>query len=784
EFWLTYENSEIYNYLSQANDRLKDILENKDTTATKADSLLNKLGDSTKTAKADSLKKKKDTTKKSIAQKLGVDTAKKKEGLGQNEKWEKENPLFVVLRPALLQAEKGYQARPGPVVGYAAIKDTAKVNRYLKIAQIKSIFPRDLKLLWMVKPEKEMPDVLELVALKASGRDGKAALEGDVVIDARQDFGQNNSNEVSMTMNSEGANIWKRLTGENIKKCVAIVLDNYVYSAPVVQDEIPNGRSQITGNFTLNEAKDLANVLKAGKLPAPARIIEEAIVGPTLGKEATNAGFLSFVIAMLLVLAFMIFYYANAGWVANIVLFANFFFIMGILASLGAVLTLPGIAGIVLTMGMAVDANIIIYERVREELAIGKGIRLAIKDGFWNSYSAIIDGHVTSLLTGIILYVFGTGPVKGFATTLIIGIFTTLFTALLMSRLIFERRLNLNKPIKFFTKLTEGAFKNVNIDFIGTRKIMYFISGTIITIGILSLIFRGVDYGIDFTGGRTYVVRFAKEVKTNDLREALRTSFGEAPEVKTFGSNDQVKITTKYLIESTSTDSETKVEQKLYEGLKGTLGNNVSFKTFKEKNVMSSQKVGPTVARDILIAAYWAVFFSLVGISLYIFIRFRRWHFAFGALVSLFHDTMIIVSSFSLLYGILPFSLEIDQAFIAAILTVVGYSIMDTVIIFDRIREYMGLHKKQELKKTTNDALNSTLSRTINTVATVIFTLLAIFIFGGEVIRGFAFALLVGVIIGTYSSLFVATPIFYDTYMRKLRKDERKALKNPMAPAQ
>lgn len=658
-------------------------------------------------------------------------------------------------------------------MGTAAVKDTAKINAYLRMPQIRALFPSKLKFMWTVKPVDENGKYVELIALKATGRDGRAALSGSVIDDATADFAQNSASaEVSMTMTPEAAVIWKRLTAENAPKegkpgrSIAIVLDNHVYSYPTVQNEITGGRSSITGNFTINEAKDLANILKAGKLPAPAHIVQEAVVGPSLGKEAINAGFISFVIALCVVLLFMGFYYNKAGWVADLALFANIFFIMGILASLGAVLTLPGIAGIVLTIGLSVDANILIFERVREELAAGSSTKQAIKEGFKNAMSSIIDSNVTTLLLGIILYVFGTGPIQGFATTLIIGILTSLFAAIFITRLIFEGLLNKSKPIPFATKLTENAFKKVNINFVGKRKLYYLFSSIIITAGAIAFAMKGLNLGVDFTGGRTFVVRFEKDINTAQVRETLTPALGAAPEVKTFGKSNQVKITTSYLIKDASTDADSKAEAALANGLS-------ALKTKFE--VMSSQKVGENISDDIKVSAVWAILFACLLVFIYIFIRFKKWQFGLGAVVALFHDVLIVLSIYAIFNGILPFSLEIDQHFIAAILTVMGYSMTDTVVVFDRIREYLSMNSKKELigqERTSiiNYALNSTLSRTINTSLTLFFVLLAIFIFGGEVIRGFAFALLLGVVVGTYSSICVATPIVIDFDRKRKRK--------------
>jgi SecD/SecF fusion protein len=557
-----------------------------------------------------------------------------------------------------------------------------------------------------------------------------------------------------MTMNADGAKRWKKITADNIGKSVAIVLDDYVYSFPTVRSEISGGSSSISGNFTINEAKDLANILKAGKLPAPASIVEEAVVGPSLGAESIRSGIISFVLALVLVLIFMVFWYSYAGIAANLALAANIFFIMGVLASLGAVLTLPGIAGIVLIIGMTVDANVLIFERIREELRAGKGLSLAIKDGYGNAYSSIIDANVTSLLTGIILYVFGTGPIRGFATTLVIGILTSLFAAIFITRLVFESRLAAKKAISFSTEMTANVFNNFNFDFIGNKKKSFMISGVVILIGIGSIITRGLNYGIDFTGGRTFVVRFEAPQNSTEIRSTLINAFGEAPEVKTFGSNNQLKITTKYLIDSEDKNASNIVEEKLTEGLNAFNAGNFE--------ILSSQIVGPTVAEDIKASAVWSIIFSLMVIFLYIVLRFRAWQFGLGAIAAIFHDVLIILSIFSIFNGVLPFSLEIDQAFIAAILTVVGYSINDTVVVFDRLREYIAGGSRKSRKDLINTALNSTISRTFNTSLTTLVVLTAIFIFGGEVIRGFTFALLVGVIVGTYSSLFVATPIYFD----------------------
>ena len=765
EFWETFEYSELLQSMEDANKYLREQIELNDTIKQEIEEVLSSLDDTQDIEEGEIVETEEDTGANSLLSKIEGDSAIADTSSDQLtfEEFAAENPLYAVLYPNVDQ--QNGQVNPGPVVGYCAVKDTSKLNDYLADPEVMKHFPLDVRFAYTVKPSDQDGKFMQLIGLKVTGRDGKASLEGDVVTDARQDFGQFNANpEVSMTMNQEGAKQWKRLTAENIGKSVAIVLDGYVYSFPTVQSEISGGRSQITGNFTINEAKDLANILKSGKLPAPARIIEEAIVGPSLGEEAINAGLKSFIIALLIVLVYMIFYYSGAGIVSNVALLANIFFIFGVLSSIGAVLTLPGIAGIVLTIGMSVDANVLIYERIREELTGGKGIRLAIEDGYNNAYNAIIDANVTTLLTGIILYTFGTGPIKGFATTLVIGILTSLFSAIFITRLVISRRLNKDKEIRFSTKLTDGAFKNTAIDFIGKRKKFYILSAIVVLLGIGSLLTKGLNYGVDFVGGRTYVVRFDDDVDNEALRGELTTVFVDseglkyAPQVKTFGDDNQVKITTKFLIDDNTITADDVVEGKLNEGL---------AKMEMSYEVMSSQKVGPTIADDIKDAAIWSVFFSLLVIFLYILIRFKKWQFSLGAVTAVFHDVLIVLSIFSIFYGILPFSLEIDQAFIAAILTIIGYSLNDTVVVFDRVREYMGMHKRREIQTVMNDALNSTLSRTINTSMTTFFVLLVIFVFGGEVIRGFMFALMVGVLVGTYSSLFVASPIMLDTLKRE-----------------
>lgn len=782
EFWETYKFNEISQFFNEANQKLAKTLPSAEkeevTERAKATDEAAQEAEDNET-NIDKPSDEQDTAVSEEEQLLeqleeGDTTATQDDG--NFEEYARRNPLYAYLQPAFFQAENGsYYPSQSATVGYAKIQDTARINNMLN--RVENIFPRNLKLAWMVKPREKNSNILELLALKKTTRDGSAPLTGDVITNARQDYDPNGNVEISMNMNNEGARIWKRLTGDNVGRQIAIVLDGYVYSAPNVNDEIPSGRSSISGNFTLEEAKDLANILEAGKLPAPARIVQEEVVGPSLGREAITSGLNSFIIAFVIVLIFMVLYYARAGWVSNLALVTNIFFIMGVLASLGAVLTLPGIAGIVLTIGMAVDANVIIYERIKEEIRAGKGIRLAVQDGYKNAYSAIIDGNITTLLTGIVLYTFGSGPVQGFATTLIIGILSSLFTAILISRIIFTWALDNNKKISFGNKITINAFSKINVDFIGKRKLFYVISGIVILIGVASLLTKGLNKGVDFAGGRTYVVRFDQEVNTIDIRKVLAPEFGnEAPEVKTFGPNNQVKITTKYLINDKDRESDSIVETKLYLGLKDVFKEEISREKFlsetEDKMIgkMSSQKVGPTIADDLLHKSYLALAIALGIIFIYIASRFRKWQYGVGGIVTLAHDSIIALSMYSIFYGVLPFSLEIDQTTIAAILTIIGYSINDTVIIFDRIREYNFLYPKRHLKENTNKAINSTLGRTFMTSGTTLLVLVVIFFFGGEIIRGFMFALIIGVLVGTYSSIFISTPVAYELSQKEGKK--------------
>lgn len=770
EFWETYDNSEIYQFLYAANARIKEINEVKEASAEKT------TAPAAETAKAESSES---SLIDAISESAEVDSS--------NVNAAKDYPLFSVLQPYFTQDGR---PRSGAAIGFAHFKDTAKVNAMLNEAQVKSLFPHNLKLLWTVKAIDEAGNFFELVAIKVTSRDGQPALSGDVVTNASDEYQQGRgSAEVSMSMNAEGARQWARITKENIGKSVAIVLDDYVYSYPTVQSEIKGGRSSITGNFTVSEAKDLANILKSGKMVAPARIEQETIVGPSLGQESINKGLWSFVLAFVIVLLYMVFYYRNAGMAANLALLLNVFFIFGVLASLGAVLTLSGIAGIVLTLGMAVDSNVLIYERVKEELAGGKALKQAIKDGYSNAYSAILDSNITTLLTALILGKFGDGPIHGFAVTLSIGILASLFSAIFITRLVFEGLLSKEKNISFSSALTARLYKGINIDFIGKRKICYVISGVVLLSGIISLCTRGLDWGVDFTGGRTFVVRFENPVNTIEVREAIEAVIGEAPEVKTYGDDNQIKITTKYLYDQSAEVSEADVKEaaqytdgneptnddivevKFYLALKDKfLPEGTDFKTFVQDYRMSSEKVGATIAEDIKTSAGWALGFSLVVIFLYIAFRFRKWQFGVGAIAALVHDTLFVIGMYSILFSIMPFSMSIDQSFVAAILTVIGYSINDTVVVFDRIREFQATQGRRPLAEVINSAVNSTLARTINTSVTTLLVLIVIFIFGGEVIRGFIFAMLIGVAVGTYSSLFVAVPLTYDLQMKDADK--------------
>lgn len=747
EFYETFTNPEAFKYLSDANTAIA-----KANGAAKADNKVdsNSTDTITKSSALAGLGSKAET--KTDAKLGGKDSTEQK-----IEQARKENPLFIYLQPNA--DDKGMLVASGSVCGYTAIRDTAKVNELLSRPEVKNILPSNLKFLWEAKAVGDNGDFVRLHAIK-SAMNGGAQLEGDKVIDAKRDVNSTSGEvEVSMTMNGQGGQMWKNLTKANIGRSIAIVLDDVVYSSPNVQNEIPNGRSSISGNFTSEEAGDLANILKAGKLPAPTRIAEEAVVGPTLGAESISQGLWSMVIATIVILIFMVVYYGNSGYIADIAVIANVFFIIGVLASLGAALTLPGIAGIVLTIGMAVDANVLINERIKEELAHNsRSLKNAVADGYAHAASSIIDSNLTTLLAGFVLYSFGTGPVQGFAITLIIGILSSMFTAVLLSRVITEWQLEKGKVINYVTGFSKGLFQNLNFNFVGNRFRYYMFSGVIILAGLASIFTKGFTLGVDFKGGWTYVVEFDKAVSQAEIREKLTTPFGNAPEVKTYGSDTKYKITTTYLINETGANTSELVETKLNEGLTAIGG---------KTTILSSAKVGPTIANDIKVASFWAAIISLIGIGLYILIRFRKWQYALGAIIALTHDVLMMLSFYSIFDGILPFPMEVDQNFIAAILTIIGFSINDTVVVFDRIREYLAEHKTEEQGIVINKALNVTLSRTIITSLTVFMVAVVLFIFGGEVIKGFTFALLVGIVFGTYSSVAIATPIVIDFDKKK-----------------
>jgi SecD/SecF fusion protein len=767
EFWDTYENEEIINYLDQANSALRTLFSFKkeeettqnDTTATASDdaaSIL--LGDSSATK----------ATKDSAAT-VKADTANKNL-----------NPLFDVLYPSIYQDGQNMRTAEGPIVGRAMGKDTAKVNRLLAMDEVRGVFPRDLRLLWGNKPVSKDANVFPLYAIKKNPASDEAPLSGDVITDAIQTYDQFGIPEVDITMNSLGASKWEKMTeaafngdvnGKPVKKCIAIVLDNRVYSAPRVQAKISGGRSQITGIDELEEAVDLANVLKSGKLEARTKVVEEQVIGPSLGKEAIQSGLMSLLLGFVVVFLFMVAYYSGSGLIANIAMFLNLFLIVGVVASIpGATFTLPGMAGIVLTLGMAVDANVIINERIREELARGKGVRLAIEEGYKRSYSAIIDGNLTTMVVGIVLLIFGLGPVKGFATVLVIGLFTSMFTAVLFSRLLFDFTFTRNWNVKFGNSFSMNLFKNFHFHFIEKRKISYAISGVVLTLSLASCIFYGFDLGVDFKGGRSYVVQFDKDVTTAEVADAVATKVGGVPQVKTYGAANTVNITTAYLIDSRDENADSVVLDAVYNGVKGIYKTSVDKETFEKSYLKSSVKIGATIADDIRRGAWWAGLFGILGVFIYILARFRKVEYALGAVIALIHDPLIVLGVFSAFRHILPFSLEIDQHIVAAILTLIGYSVNDTVIVFDRIREYLGLYPTRSLEENVNNSINNTLSRTIMTALTVFLVALILFIFGGEAIRGFSFALILGVAVGTYSSIFVAAPVVVDLMNRRNKK--------------
>jgi len=768
EFWTTYQASEVWNYLDQANRTLADILAVDDLAGATESDTETSVDTAEQTSEESILDLSEDEL---LLDTSGLDLLSDLDSTSmgdQEAQFYRENPLLVVLQPYLDQQRNFI---PGSTVGAVLLKDTAKVNEYLAIPQIRQLFPSDLIFAWHFQSEGDNVKFVRLHSLKAT-RNNQPVMEGKYVTDARVGTDPYTGEfNVSMNMNSEGAKKWANVTRENVNQSIAIVLDGLIYSAPNVSEEIKGGSSSISGQFSQADADDLANILKSGKMPARARIESSEVIGPSLGAKSVKDGMNSFLIAFVVVLAYMIFYYSRrAGMVADIALIANMFFLFGVLASLQAVLTLPGIAGIVLTIGMSVDANVLIYERIREELKAGKNLKTAIKDGYRNAYSAIFDAQITTFLTGLILFFFGTGPIKGFATTLVIGILTSLFSAIILTRLIYERMLTKGKGITFDTKVSRNLFQNTKIDFLGKRKVFYVISGLLILGGIGSMVTKGLDLGVDFSGGRNYVIAFNHEVETEEIKTSLENAFGEAPTVITFGNKSTVRVATSYLIDDDRPEVDSLIKAQMFTGLQSYLDDDVTLNDFLngQEYIISSHKVGPTIADDIKRTAVIVIFASLIIIFLYILARFRNWQFGLGALTALVHDVLIVIGLFSLLHGVMPFSLELDQSFIAAILTVVGYSINDTVVVFDRIREFVGLQKKRERKQIFNSALNSTLSRTFSTSLSTFFVLLAIFVFGGDVIRGFTFALLLGVVVGTYSSLFIATPVVYDT----IKKDE------------
>ena len=768
EFWETYNLPEIYQQLVAADNMLATILKSDDTAAVGSDTTAI---EATEEVVADNAAAETTNDADSLLAKIGEDKPEAQAAKSMEE-FAKQHPLFAVLQ---INQYNG-QLAPGPVVGIADKKDIAKINEYLNMKQVKDILPRNLSLKWGVKAIDEKEQYFYLYAIKMTNRDGTPALGGDVVTDANADFVQQagrSEQQVSMTMNAEGAKAWARLTKENIGKAVAIVLDDMVYSAPNVQVEITGGRSQITGHFTPEEAKDLANVLKSGKMAASVHIVQEDVVGPSLGQEAINSGVISFVLALILLMFYMCaFYGVLPGLIADGALVLNIFFTMGILASFQAVLTLPGIAGMVLTLGMAVDANVLIYERTKEELRAGKSLNKAIADGYSNAFSAIFDSNLTSIITGVVLFYFGTGPIRGFATTMIIGLFASFLTAVFLTRIVYEALLAKDKlkNVTFTTSITKDLLTNPKINFLAARKVGYLIPAGIIVLGAISMSTIGLNNGIDFTGGRNYVIRFAQDVKTDEVRNLLDAQLDGSVSVIQIGTPDQVRVSTNYKIEDNDPAIDQEIENKLFEGVKSLLPEGTTLAQFTDQYIQSSQKVGPSMADDIKNAAFLAVVFAMFCMAAYILLRFRDISFSVGAFASVAVTTLCIISFYTLLWKVLPFSMEVDQTFIAAILTIIGYSINDTVVVFDRIRETIGLYPKRDRYQVINDALNSTLSRTFNTSLTTLVVVLCIFILGGVTIRSFTFAILLGIIIGTYSTLFVATPIAYELQKKKINK--------------
>ncbi len=784
-----YDNTETANFFIQANTKLAEILKSKTTKVTDTTEIDTiKVDSTTNNSKIDEVETDSTATDSKIDDLLGEVETDSTDGsqiddlLGKVQDsvdTEAANPLFSKLYPSIPQN----QNQRSSVVGSASVKDTALVNKYLAMKEVRALLPSNMvyvKFLWDAKPSKDS-EVISLYAIK-SNREDVAPIEGDVVSDASQVFDQLGINpEVSMSMNSKGSKLWAKMTEKNTGKFVAVVLDNFVYSAPNVNGAIPNGKTSISGGFSIEEAQDLANALKSGKLPASARIIQSNIVGPSLGQEAINSSAIAFGIALLLVLIWMVFYYGKAGVFADIALIVNIIFIFGVLTAFGAVLTLSGVAGIIITIGMSVDANVIIYERIKEALHRGKNLKAAISEGFSfkGALSAIIDANITTFLTGVILYIFGSGPIRGFATTLMIGIATSLITAIFITRLFVEWHADKDRSMTFNTGITKGWFQNIKIDFLKKRKLAYIISGIIIAVGIGSLATNGLNFGVDFKGGRTYTVRFDQDVSPTEVANSLKDGFKSAPEVKTFGNSNQLKITTAFKIDDEGITVDDEVQEILFNGLQSYLPDGTTINDFKitandhdqKVGIMESIKVGPTIADDIKQAAIWAILGSLLVVFLYILLRFRKWQYSLGAVAAVFHDVLIVLAIFSLFHNVLPFDMEIGQSFIAALLTVVGYSLNDTVVIFDRIREFTNDHSSWPFAKIVNAGLSSTLGRTINTSLTTLLVLLSIFLFGGDSIKGFMFAMIIGVVVGTYSSLFVASPIMYYT-TKKLSKKE------------
>ena len=765
EFWTTYNANEVLPSLMTADKYLRSALAEaaaggesvkaevveKQKSAGEAGDLISEIGETAETAPAASER---------------FDRA--------------QNPLFAVLDPSFAG---------GAAVGAAYKADMAAVEAYLSDPKVREFFPADIEFKWGVKGDDRIDGRYYLYAIRVATSDGRAPLDGSVITEAREQYAERGASAVvSMTMNAEGAQEWSRLTGENIGKCIAIVLDGYVYSAPNVRTKIDKGSSEISGDFTIQEAQDLANVLSSGKVPAPAKIIQDTVVGPSLGQESINAGMLSFLIAFVLVLLYMGLFYKTAGWMSDIALLTNVFLLMGILVSFGAVLTLPGIAGIVLTMGMAVDANVIIYERIKEELRGGKSLSLAIKDGFSKAYSAIIDGNLTTIITGIVLFIFGNGPVQGFATTLIIGIITSFLCAVFITRLLIEWIVSKWGHISFSRRWSENFLNNTHVDFIAKRKIAYIVTAVLILLSCVSFAVRGLNLGAEFTGGRAYVVRFDKAVSAEEVRGRVEQAFAAqanadaasvSSEVKQYGNENQMRIVTQYRFDDTSDEATAEVERIIYDAVAPLYSYDITFEQFRNtqtdvNGILNADKIGPSIAKDMTWNAIYSVLFSLIAIGLYITFRFKRWQWATGATLALAVNALFIIGLFSMFYGLMPFNLEVNQAFIAAILTIIGYAINDTVVVFDRIREFLGLYPKRTLRENVNNAINSTLSRTINTSGTTIVTLLAIFFFGGETIRGFIFALTVGVVVGTAATIFIATPVAYDLMTRSDRKKEEK----------